>query len=121
MRLERNLKISSMQLPTNLAQSEKRFAQMLHTQRELVILTTEETNIKAKLMQIQSSITPHLEVLHTEKAYAETVLKKDSNLFPLDGLIHLAAETVILHKSLDIALENWDAVLKVFLDSNFEI
>ena len=32
--LERNLKISSMQLPTNPAQSEKYFAQMLHTQRE---------------------------------------------------------------------------------------
>ena len=31
--LERNLKISSMQLPTNLAQSEKHFAQTLHTQR----------------------------------------------------------------------------------------
>ena len=30
--LERNLKISSMQLPTNLAQSEKHFSQTLHTQ-----------------------------------------------------------------------------------------
>ena len=50
--LERNLKISNMQLPTNLAQSEKHFSQMLHTQRELAILTVEEATIKAKLMQI---------------------------------------------------------------------
>ena len=50
--LERNLKISSMQLPTNPTQSEKHFAQTLHTQRELAILTTDEANIKAKLMQI---------------------------------------------------------------------
>ena len=64
--LERNLKISSMQLPTNPTQSEKHFAQMLYTQRELAVLTIEEANIKAKLMQIQSSITPHLEVLHKE-------------------------------------------------------
>ena len=78
--LERNLKISSMQLPTNLAQSEKHFAQTLHTQRELATLLAEETNIKAKLMQIQASITPHLEVLHKEHMYAETVLKKDPNL-----------------------------------------
>ena len=46
--LERNLKISSMQLPTNLAQSEKIFSQILHTQRELVVLTVEEENIKEK-------------------------------------------------------------------------
>ena len=50
--LERNLKISSMQLPTNPAQSEKHFAVTLHTQRELVALTTEEATIKAKLMQV---------------------------------------------------------------------
>ena len=116
--LERNLKISSMQLPTNPAQSEKHFAQSLHTQRELVVLTEEEANIKAKLMQIQSSITPHLEVLHKEKAYAETILKKDSNLSTLDGLVHLAIETSIQHKSLDIVLENWDATLKALLEVN---
>ena len=50
--LERNLKISSMQLPTNLDQSEKHFSQTLHTQSELAILTAEEANVKAKLMQI---------------------------------------------------------------------
>ena len=35
MSLERNLKISRMQLPTNLAQSEKHFSQTLQTQREI--------------------------------------------------------------------------------------
>ena len=48
--LEGNLKVSSSQLPINLAQSEKHFSAFLHTQKELVILTTEETNIKAKLV-----------------------------------------------------------------------
>ena len=48
--LERNLKISSMQLPKDLTQSEKHFVQTLHTQKELVAITTEEANIKAKLM-----------------------------------------------------------------------
>ena len=89
MSLERNLKISSMQLPKNPAQSEKHFSQTLHT------LIVEEANIKAKLMQIQSLITSHLEVLHKEKSYAKRVLKKDSNLSTLDGLVHLATETAI--------------------------
>ena len=118
MSLERNLKISSMQLPTNPAQSEKHFAQMLHTQRELVVLIAEEANIKEKLIQIQSSITPHLEVLHKEKEYIEKVLKKDPNLSTLDGLVHLVEEISIEHKSLDIALENWDAALKILLEVN---
>ena len=69
-------------------------------------------------MKIQSSITPHLEVLHKEQVYAETVLKKDPNLSTLDGLAHLAAETTIQHKSLDIALENWDTTLKILMEVN---
>ena len=69
-------------------------------------------------MQIQSSITPHLEVLHNEQAYVETVLKKDSNISTLDGLVHLATQTSIQQKSLEIALENWDATLKVLLEVN---
>ena len=115
--LERNLKISSMQIPTNPTQSEKHFSQTLHTQRELAILTAEEANTKEKLMQIQSSITPHLEVLHKEKMYAETILKKDSNLSTLDGLIHLVEEISIQHKSLDIALDR-DVALKILLEVN---
>ena len=59
-----------------------------------------------------------MEVLHKEKMYAEIVLKKDSNLSTSDGLVHLAAEIVIQHKSLDIALENWDATLKILLEVN---
>ena len=116
--LERNLKISSMQLPTNPAQSEKHFSQTLHTQRELAVLIIEEANIKAKLMQIQSSIIPHLEVLHNEEMYVETVLKKDSNLSTHEGLVYLAAKLAIQHKSLDIALNNWDTTLKILLEVN---
>ena len=93
--LEINLNISSIQLPKDPSQSEKHFVQMLRTQQELATLTTEESNIKAKLLQFQSSITPHLEILHKEHTYAETVIKKDPNLSTLDGLVHLATETTI--------------------------
>ena len=48
--LERNLKISGTQLPHNLAQSEKHFATMLQTQKELAILIVDEANFKAKLI-----------------------------------------------------------------------
>ena len=107
-----------MQLPTNPAQSEKHFAQTLHTQRELAILIVEEATIKAKLMQIQSSITPHLDVLHKEKMYAETLLKKDPNLFTHEGLVDLAEKLAIQHKSLDVVLNNWDVALKTLLEVN---
>ena len=50
--LERNLKVSSIQLPKDPTQSEKHFVTTLHTQRELVVLTIDEANIKAKLIQI---------------------------------------------------------------------
>ena len=70
------------------------------------------------LMQIHSSITPHLEVLQKEKVYVETILKKDPNLCTLDGLVHLAIETTIQHKSLEIALENWDVALKMIMEVN---
>ena len=63
MSLERNLKISSMQLPKDPSQSEKHFHTMLHTQKEIVVLTVEEANTKAKLVQIQASLTPHMEIL----------------------------------------------------------
>ena len=84
-----------MQLSNDLAQSEKHFNQMFHTQRELVELIVEESTIKAKLLQLQYSITPHVEILHKEQAYAEIVLKKDPNPSTLDGLVHLAAKTAI--------------------------
>ena len=49
MSLERNLKISAMQLPRDLAQSEKNFQTALQTQKELAMLTPDEANIKAIL------------------------------------------------------------------------
>ena len=82
------------------------------------ILIEEEANIKEKLMQIQSSISPHLEVLHKEQAYTKTILKKDSNLSTLDALVHLSSKTTIKHKSLDFALENWDVALKMIMEVN---
>ena len=51
-------------------------------------------------------------ILQKEIAYANTLLNKDPTLSTLDGLVHLAAETTIQLKSLDIALDNWDATLK---------
>ena len=50
--------------------------------------------------------------------YVETVLKKDPNLSTHDGLIELAAELSIQHRSLDIALNNWDTILKILLEVN---
>ena len=67
---------------------------------------------------MQASIIPHLEVLHKEQMYAETILKKDPNISTHDGLVDLAAELVIQHKSQDIALNNWDAALKILLEVN---
>lgn len=116
--LERNLNISSMQLPKDPTQSEKHFAQTLRTQSELAALTSEESTIKVKLLQLQASITPHLEVLHREQVHAENVIKKDPNLSTHEGLVHLAAETAIQHKSLEIALNNWDAALKMIMEVN---
>ena len=84
-----------MQLALNPANSEKHFAQTLHTQRELASLSAKEATIKEKLMQMQASITPHLEVLHKEQMYAKIVLKKDTNISTHDGLFDLAAGLAI--------------------------
>lgn len=67
-------------------------------------------------MKIQSSIIPHLEVLHKEKMYVEIVLKNDPNLSTHEGLLDLAAELAIEHKSLNISLNNWEAALKILLE-----
>ena len=50
--------------------------------------------------------------------YAEIVLKKDPNLSTHEGLVDLAAELAIQHKSLDVVLNNWDAALKILLEVN---
>ena len=68
---------------------------MLHTQREIVALTAEEANIKDKLIQIQTSIIPHLEFLHKEQMYAKTILKKDPNISTHEGLVDLVVELVV--------------------------
>ncbi len=85
---------------------------------EVAMLIAKEATIREKMMQVQSSITPYFEVLHKEQAYVEIVLKKDPNVSTLDGLVHLAAEIVIQHKSLEIALDNWDATLKMIMEVN---
>ena len=53
-----------------------------------------------------------MELLQKELAYAKTLYKKDPNLSTLEGLVHLAVETTIQLKSLDVALDNWDGALK---------
>ena len=93
-----------MQLPKDPTQSEKHFHTMFHTQKALAVLTIDEANIGAKLVQIQATLTPHIKILQKELAYAENVLKKDPNLSTLDGLVYLAVETTIQIKSLEVEL-----------------
>ena len=116
--LEGNLKVSRSQLPKDPAQSEKHFATMLHTQRELALLTTKEANFKEKIIQMQFIITPHMEVLHKEQAYAENFLKKDPNISTLDELVHLVVDIAIKIKSLEVALQNWDGALRIMIEVN---
>ena len=47
-----------------------------------------------------------MEILQKELAHAKNLLKKDPNLSTLDEVVHLAAETTIQLKSLDVALDN---------------
>ena len=61
--LQRNLKISGMQLPQSPAQSENHFHIVLHTQKELVVLKIEEGKLRSKLVNIQASLTPHMGIL----------------------------------------------------------
>ena len=95
-----------MQFLQNLAQSEKHFNIVLHTEKEITVLTVEEANTRAKLVQIQAALTPHMEILQKELAYAEIVLKKDQNLSTLDGLVHLLVEIEIQIKSLEVSIQN---------------
>ena len=70
------------------------------------MLIVEEANIRAKLINIQAFLTPHMEILQKELGYAETLMMKDPHLSTLDRLVHLAAEIAIQIKSLDVALDN---------------
>lgn len=114
--LERNLKVLGMQLPQNPSQSEKHFHSLLHTQSQITMLITKEANIRAKLTNIQASLTPHMTILQKELGFLETLLKKDPNLTTLDGLVHLAAKIAIQIKSLHIVLDNWDAAMKIIIE-----
>ena len=76
------------------------------------MLTIEEANIRAKLINIQASLTPHMDILQKELAYAKTLLKKDLNLSTLDDLVHLATKIAIQLKSLDVTLDNYDSAIK---------
>ena len=80
------------------------------------MLIEEEASIRAKLTNIQASLTPHMEILHKELGYAKTLLKKDPNLSTLDGLVHLAIEIAIQLKSLEFACENWYTTLKIIME-----
>ena len=114
--LGENLKILGMQLPQNLAQSEKHFRKLLQTQSQLATLIENEANIRSKLINIQTTLTLHMEILYKELGHAKTLLKKDPNLSTLDGLLHLAIKLTIQIKSLDAAYENQDATIKIILD-----
>ena len=91
---------------------------MLHTQKEIGVLTIEEDNTRAKLVQIQATLTPHMEILQKQLAYAKIVLKKDPNISTLDGFVHLAAKMAIQIKSLDVMIENCDVTLKIVREFN---
>ena len=80
------------------------------------MLTAEEANIRAKLTNIQASLTPHMEILHKELGYVETLLKKDPNLSTLDDPVHLAVALAIELKSLHVACDNWDVALKIIME-----
>ena len=113
MSLEDNLKLSSKQLSQNLAQSEKHFHSLLQTQSQLAMLIVEEANIRANLINIQASLTPHMEILHKELGFVETLLKKYPNISTIDWLVHLGEEIAIQIKSLEVACDNYDATLKI--------
>ena len=95
MQLENELNVSSEKLTKNLVHTQQHFQTLLQTQSRLVLLTVEEANIRAKLISIQVSLTPHMEILQKEQAQAKNLLKKDPNLSTLDGLVHLAVEIAI--------------------------
>ena len=50
--------------------------------------------------------------------YVEIVMKKDPNISTHEGLVDLAIELVVQQNSLDVALNNWDAALKILLEVN---
>lgn len=61
-------------------------------------------------------LTPHIEVLHKELASAEILKKKDNQIFTHDGLVDLVAQLDIQYQSLEVACNNWDAMLKIIME-----
>ena len=80
------------------------------------MLHVDEANIKAKMINVQSILTPHIEILYKELAFAKTLMKKYLHLSTHEGLVHLATELSIQIKSLEVACDNWDATLKIMLE-----
>ena len=54
------------------------------------MLQSHDANIHATLIIIQAMLTPHIELLHKELAYEETLLKKYSHPSTHEGLVDLA-------------------------------
>ena len=111
MQLEYELKLSSEKLTQDPTHTQQHFQILLQKKSRLAILTIEEANINAKLISIQASLTPHMEILQKEQAQAKNILKKDPNLSTLDGLVHLDVEIAIQLKTIEVALDNWDSAL----------
>ena len=84
-------------------------------QGTLTKLKAQDANIRATLISIQSMLTPHMEVLHKELAYDETLMKKDNQLSTHDGLVDLAAQLDVQYQSLEVACNNWDTSLKIIM------
>ena len=73
------------------SQSHNYFQRLLSTQGKLATLHSQDANIRATLISIQSMLTPHMEVLHKELAFTETLNNIDNQLSTHDGLVVLAA------------------------------
>ena len=77
LKLEDELKLSSQKLSQNPIQTTQHFYKLLQTQSKIAMLIVEKANIRAKLINIQASLTPHMDILQKELAQAKTLLKKD--------------------------------------------
>ena len=54
-------------------------------------MQAQDANIKSTLIGIQSMLTPHMEVLHKELAYAVILMKRDSHISTHEGLVDLVS------------------------------
>ena len=74
LQLEEELQASSARLTQDSSHAQQHFEKLLHTQRKIAVLTIEEANIRAKLISIQASLTPHVDILQKEQAQATDLL-----------------------------------------------